>query len=409
MVRYIFQSRMIMKDFNSRILWGCFFICFLPLFLTGQSRKELEIQRQKIIQDIEKTSKQLQSTQKSKETQLGQLKALEQQVESRKKLIGNLNEEVRLNEKIIIENQEQLDLLLTKNKELQNIYAALIRQSYLRQLSSSKWSYLLSSENLNEFLLRWRYMSQFDAYAKQKSEELVRLSGQIEATNHRILEMKDQTLQVITSTSENMTELEKEQKVKDAIIKKLSREELTLRDKLAQREKERENLNNAIEKIIRTELARAEKLESADASSASRKEAESSGFAETKGKWDYPVKNGKISSRFGDQPHPSIKGVMISNNGIDFLSSHPQEIACVFDGEVVGVTYVPGFRNMVIVKHGTYYTVYSKLETAYVSRGDKVLKNQKLGKISEGDNGQIELHFELWKDKNKLDPQPWFK
>jgi septal ring factor EnvC (AmiA/AmiB activator) len=398
-----------MKGFNSSITWWCFFVCFFPLLLTAQSRKELEIQRQKIIQDIEKTSKQLQSTQKSKETQLGQLKALEEQVESRKKLIGNLNEEVRLNEQIIIENQAQLDLLLNKNRELQNIYSALIRQSYLRQLSSSKWSYLLSSENLNEFLLRWRYMSQFDSFARQKSQELVHLSEQIQTTNKRISEMKDQTLQVITSTSENMTELEKEQKFKDAIIRKLSREELALRDKLAQREKERENLNNAIEKIIRTELARAEKLESSDAGSASRKEAESTGFAQTKGKWDYPVKNSKISSRFGDQPHPSIKGVMVSNNGIDFSSSQPQEIVCVFDGEVVGVTYVPGFRNMVIVKHGSYYTVYSKLEAAYVSRGDKVLKNQKLGKISQGDNGQIELHFELWKDKNKLDPQPWFR
>lgn len=398
-----------MKNYSILNVWVVLCFLSLPFLLSGQSRSELEKQRQKIIKEIEKTNQQLQNTQKSKETQLGQLKALEQQVESRKKLIVNLNEEVRLNEKLISDNQAQLETLLKKNKELQQVYAVLIRQSYLKKSSSSRWFYLLSSENLNDLLLRWRYMAQFDAFALQKSQELRSLSEQIQSTNKRIEDIRNQTLQVISSTSDNMSELEKEQQVKDAMIKKLSREELALRDRLAQRERERESLNSAIEKIIRNELARAEKLAAEDTDALSRKDEETTGFAQIKGRLSYPLKNGRISTKFGEQPHPTIKGVMISNNGIDFTSSQPDDILCVYDGEVVGVTYVPGFRNMVIVKHGSYYTVYSKLAEAYVSRGDKVLKNQKLGKVDKGENGQIELHFELWRDKNKMDPQPWFR
>ena len=81
------------------------FIIFLLLCTTcdivGQSRKELEKQRMQIIKDIEKTSKALENTKKNKEKNLTQLKALEQQVGSRKKLINNLQSEVKLNEKLI--------------------------------------------------------------------------------------------------------------------------------------------------------------------------------------------------------------------------------------------------------------------------------------------------------------------
>ncbi|HMU05098.1 MAG TPA: hypothetical protein PJ990_15805, partial [Saprospiraceae bacterium] len=65
----------------------------------GQSRKDLEKQRLKIIKDIEKTSKELEKTKQTKEKNLSQLKALEQQMDSRKKLISNLEAEVKLNEK----------------------------------------------------------------------------------------------------------------------------------------------------------------------------------------------------------------------------------------------------------------------------------------------------------------------
>lgn len=398
-----------MRDFKDIRIGSVLSLLFLCFFIYGQDRNELEKQRQKIIQDIERTNKELQSNQKNKETQLGQLKTLEEQVGSRKKLIINLNQEVQLNEKVLLENQAQLDHLLSKNRELQKSYAAFIRQSYLKKQSSSKWSYLLSAENLNVFLLRWRYMSQFDEFARQKSQELLKLSEQITSTNKEIEEVKSNTLKVISSTAENMNKLEEEQKVKDALIKKLSKEELALRDKLAKREKERENLNSSIEKIIRAELARAKELEESNSEAVSRKEIDNTGFSNNKGKLTFPVKNSKITSKFGNQPHPNIKGVQISNNGIDFACSEAEEVLCVYDGEVVGVTYVPGFKNMIIIKHGSYYTVYSKLEKTYVVKGDKVNRSQKLGRINQGENGQIELHFELWKDKNKLDPQPWFR
>jgi septal ring factor EnvC (AmiA/AmiB activator) len=390
--------------------WGLIILFMLVYaFSYEQSRLDLEKQRQKIIQDIERTTHELRSNQKLKETQILQLKTIEEQVSSRKKLIANLNQEVEVNTQIILANQTKLGELASKHKELQKGYAVLIRQSYLKKQSTSKWSYLLSADNLNEFLLRWRYMSQFDEFAKHKSEELKRLTEQIKHANAEIEEAKNRTLRAIDANAENMTKLQEEQKIKDGLIQKLSKEELSLKDKLAKREKERENLNNAIEKIIRAELAKAKEAEAANASVTSKREADNSGFANNKGRLSYPIKTGKITSKFGNQPHPTIKGVEISNNGIDFSTSVPEDVLCVYEGEVVGVTNVPGFKNMIIIKHGSYYTVYSKLENTYVTKGEKVNQNQKIGRIEQEENGQVELHFELWKDKNKLNPQSWFR
>ncbi|MEZ4906564.1 MAG: M23 family metallopeptidase [Saprospiraceae bacterium] len=58
---------------------------------------------------------------------------------------------------------------------------------------------------------------------------------------------------------------------------------------------------------------------------------------------------------------------------------------------------------MAIIKHGDYYTVYSKMENVTISKGDKVKNGQEIGIL--GGNG--EFHFEVWKNKTVLDPENW--
>jgi septal ring factor EnvC (AmiA/AmiB activator) len=72
---------------------------------------------------------------------------------------------------------------------------------------------------------------------------------------------------------------------------------------------------------------------------------------------------------------------------------------------------MPGFNNSVIVRHGNYLTVYSNLIQVYVHAGDAVATNQAVGKIfTDTANGnETILHFQLWKERTKLDPEPWIK
>jgi septal ring factor EnvC (AmiA/AmiB activator) len=391
-----------------KILFIGVFISICYMSASGQTREDLEKQRMQIIKEIEKTTKALQTTKSAKEKNMSLLKALEQQLDQRKKLINNLQSEVKLNEESIRENENTLETLLQKHDRLKVQLNQILRSSYLKKLSNSKWSYLLSAENLNKMVVRWRYIHQFDNYSRQKLSEITTISEEIKLKNTEIAKVKTKNLSTIQETSKNMTILQKEQKEKDAIVKKLSKDVENLSSSLKKREKERENLNTAIEKIILAELAKAREKEKGDATISRKKEIDNSGFSKNQGALSYPVSKGRITSRFGTHPHPSIKNVQISNNGVDFTLPSGDNVECVYDGEIVGVTNIPGFKNMVIIRHGSYYTVYSKLDIVNVSKGQKIKRGQKIGEVQSGEDGVAELHFELWKDKTKLDPQSWF-
>lgn len=398
------------RSINQLLLFG-FLIC-LAANASGQSRKDLEQQRMQIIKEIEKTSRELEKTQKSREKSQSQLKALEDKLASRKKLLQNIQTEVTVNENLIVQNEGRIAELQQRQAEITQQYKSIIRSAYLRNQSNSKWSYLLSSKNLNSLVIRWRYIHQFENYTAQKLAELKQVTGDIHSKNDDIREARQRNLENLDATAKNMSLLEKEQKEKDALVKKLEKEESKLRTALKKRERERESLNNAIEKVIIAELSKksekTEKPASGTASSATKKEVDNSGFANNRGALSWPVKNGRITGRFGTHPHPTLKNVQVSNNGTDFTLSGPENVTCVYDGEAVGVTFIPGFENMIIIRHGNYYTVYSRIREVSVSKGQKVKRGQVIGRLAPNEEGVTEFHFELWKEKSKLDPEQWF-
>jgi murein hydrolase activator len=375
--------------------------------LSGQTRKELEKQRMEIIKEIEKTSKVLDNTKKNKEQNLSKLKALEDQINARKKLVETLQREVSAGDQVINKNLKTLDSLYSKENILKDQYKSILRASYLKKLSNSEWSYLLSSENLNKLLFRWIYIKQFENFARKKSEEIKELTDKINKKNDAIQKEKQERLSVMSQTEKNMSLLSKEQREKDALVKKLSKEEQNLSAKLAKSQKERENLNTAIEKIILAELAKAKESEKTKPEAKKKAAIDNSDFAKNKGTLPWPASKGTITGQFGTHPHPTIKSLEVSNNGVDITIPGNDDIRCVFDGEVVGVTNIPGFKNMIIIRHGNYYTVYSKLENTTVTKGQQLKRGQVIGKVIADESGNAQLHFELWKDKSKLNPAAW--
>ncbi|MEZ4952357.1 MAG: peptidoglycan DD-metalloendopeptidase family protein [Saprospiraceae bacterium] len=136
----------------------------------------------------------------------------------------------------------------------------------------------------------------------------------------------------------------------------------------------------------------------------------SAGFRQSKGVLPWPVQQGVITSYFGRQPHPTIKSVEIVNNGIDIRTDHGSQVQAVYEGTVVGTQFIPGFDYMVILQHGEYYTVYSNLQEVKVRKGDKVRIRQSVGVVStDRKTNTAEVHFELWREKTRLDPTDWVK
>ena len=377
------------------------FLIFLILLqcslIAAQSRSSLEKQRNDIIKKIEETNQILKKTKDKKKSNTIELKAIEKQIENRKELIKNINSQKSVAEKNLAQLSSKNDSLLLLSENITKQYQKLLHTNYLTKLSNSKISYLLSSESINDLFLRWRYLAQFEDFTNNKLLELEQLSIEIDSSKIKINQEKEGYELLISDAMSQSGKLGEELKTKDKIVKNLQKEESRLTQVLAKNKKERERLNNEIEAIIIAELSKPKDTESSFNTNVS---------GTAKGKIPWPVEKGFISSKFGEQPHPTIKNIKITNNGIDISSANEQKVMAVMDGEVIGVTQLPGYNTMCIIKHGDLYSVYSKMKSANVQKKQNVKKGDFIG-LTDTEDGHAILHFELWRDKTKVDPEIW--
>jgi septal ring factor EnvC (AmiA/AmiB activator) len=375
--------------------------------MSGQSKSELEKERNQINRDIERTTRELGTARKTKQKSIEELKALENQVNDKKQLINDIKSEVVINDQQLNENIKTIEHLKAKENLIIEQYKQMLRISYLKRQCQSDWTFLLSSSSLNHLLLRWRYLKQFENFTKQKIVEILNNREEIAIKNNEIESIKAQKEKSLLETSQNMDLLQKEKKAKDALLSKLSTTESSLASKLKKREADREKLNNAIENLIIAELSRSKSKEKDDISAYRKRDVDNTDFAKNRGSLPWPVSSGKITSKFGIHPHPIYPNLEVTNSGIDITLSQSGNAESIFDGEVSGIISIPGYNNVVMVNHGSYKTIYGKLATVFVSNGQKVKKGQKLGSVANDEDGNIVFHFELWKDKTKLNPQNW--
>lgn len=113
----------------------------------------------------------------------------------------------------------------------------------------------------------------------------------------------------------------------------------------------------------------------------------------------------KIVNRFGTNTVKDVKGhVTLDKKGIDIKGQPGAAVRCIFDGEVSAVFGYAG-TTVVIVRHGSYLSVYCDLASVSVRRGQKVSARQTIGQVgSEGT-----MQFQLRKGNAKLNPESWLR
>lgn len=135
-------------------------------------------------------------------------------------------------------------------------------------------------------------------------------------------------------------------------------------------------------------------------------------FAAMKGSLPRPVSGAfRITSHFGRHALPELPDVMYDNPGIDAETSPGAAVKAVYPGRVSGVYMIPGFSTVVIVNHGDYYTVYGNIASASVKVGTTVKTGDGLGSLAPDpdDPSHSVLHFEVWKNREKLNPESWIR
>jgi septal ring factor EnvC (AmiA/AmiB activator) len=128
----------------------------------------------------------------------------------------------------------------------------------------------------------------------------------------------------------------------------------------------------------------------------------SADFVSNRGRLPWPVANGVITEGYGTQ---RIGGVTKDSKGWTIRTNQGSSARSVFDGTVSKILEISGI-NIIIIRHGEFFTVYKNLATVNVSVGQKVSTKQNLGTVAVTE-GSADLDFQLWKGMNDQNPAAW--
>ncbi|WP_158640476.1 murein hydrolase activator EnvC family protein [Anseongella ginsenosidimutans] len=390
----------------------------------GQTRAELEKRKQQLEKDIAYTQRILNETQKDKSASLEELQALNSQIRNRQKLINNVNSQINVLDNEIYGNQRQIASLREKLEKLQEEYASMVSFAFRNKNSYSKLMFIFAAKDFQQAFRRIRYLQDIGEYRRKQAGYIKETQAALNAEIEKLKNNKSRQVKLLAENEKQRDVLNQDKQQQSAVVSQLQDKEETLKEKLATQQQEARRLDAAITAAIKREIEEARRK--AEAAAKARGEAPapevsrgssalaltpeakalSAGFANNRGKLPWPVEAGVIVSRFGRQEHPVLENVIVDNLGVGIKTDPGAVARAVFEGEVTSIVQIGG-NLAVIVKHGEYFTVYSRLKSVLVEQGDKVILKQALGVVRTSPDEGTKVEFQLWKGTVKLNPEYW--
>ena len=368
----------------------------------AQNVSELEQKIARLQGEIKTSQNLLSQTSKNKETTVQEVELLQTQIKKRDDLIATYNKQLDALNKSTKAYNNDIKKLQNELQKSRQEYADLLVLSYRNRSSINNLLFIFSSDDFNQAIRRMRYIQQFKDLLKHKMEEIDKTKDDIRKRIEKNDSDKKQIEKLKADQQKERDKLNDDKKVLNKKLTTLKKKEKDIKKDIARKQKETDALQAKIKNIIEDEMSRRK----ADATVDTKLSAT---FESNKGKLPWPVKSGVVVKKYGNNMHPTQQKVVVKNNGIDISTEHGAEALCVFDGQVANV-FNTGSTNVVLVRHGLYFTLYANLDKVFVKAGDKVKTGQKLGVIHTGATDNVTtLHFEIWKEKNNTNPEPWLK
>ncbi|NHE55861.1 murein hydrolase activator EnvC family protein [Cyclobacterium plantarum] len=407
----------------------CFFLFFL--FVLGflyhpkayaqitADRAELEKAKEAIQKRLREFDSVLKKTTNEKRNSLSELRAVIQKLETRESYIATLNKELRVVNLEIKQTSNQITQLEDELETLKEEYAEMIYTSYKLNQGINLITFIFSSATFKQFYMRLRYLKQYSDARKKQVERMEMVSLDLTKKQKELEGQRADQLAVLQQEQEQKEALAVLKTEQQQLVNSLSQREEELKKEIAATKKQQEELNQLIKRVIEEEmrLAKAaekveEKKEEADTSTEKlpatpKGAALSASFASNRGNIPWPVESGFISKRYGTFPHPTLKGITETNDGVDIQTNNNAQVKAVFAGVVTKITTVPGMGGTIIIKHGDFYTMYSRLKTISVKSGQEVNTSTTIGTVYTDKDGVSALHFQTWKGLQVMDPSIW--
>ena len=420
------------------------------------SKEQLEADRKKYLEAINETQQQLDAIKNDKKATMSELRALQNKLADRQRLIGNINQQLDNIDNTIKTSSTEVVTLKQHLEQLKVRYAQSIRYAYETRSSYDMLAFLFSSNSFNDAMRRMKYLKKFREFRKQQVEQIHVTQNQLQHKIGVLNEEKKEKEDMQASQLQQKQVLVKETDEQNKVIQELKSKESQLLKEIEKNRKNAKKIDNAIQNIIEREIKKAEEEQRKKQAALAAKPnppskpavpakpgtnepvtnnppvpnprtrepkaetqpllltptdiALSANFEGNKGKLYWPVDKGYISGHFGVHPHPVETKVMIDNDGIDIQTAPGSEAHAVFDGIVKSVFSI-GDNSIVVVQHANYYTVYNNLINVLVKKDQQVTVKQRLGTVANNDDGIPAIKFQIWKAVKgksvKLNPEQW--
>jgi septal ring factor EnvC (AmiA/AmiB activator) len=385
---------------------------------TKKTREELEKQKAEVQARLLEFDKILKQTTATKKNSIGELNAVTRQFQTQTRLVNTLDREVKLINQEISETEDKIESLEVQLKDLKAEYGRMIYNASKLNRGLSIVSFVFSSANFNQLYSRLMYLKQYTDSRKQQAAQIEKLS--LELIDQRALldNKKAEKEKVLAEEQKERAELDKMKRTQQGLVNTLTSKEQDIKKQITATKKQQDQLNKMIKQVIEDEIRRAEAAAKKENSTATKSTgssmpmtpevaALSKSFAGNQGRLPWPVETGFVSQGYGTYPHPTLKGITMESDGIDIRTQPNSNVRAVFDGTVTKITTMPGFGGTVIIKHGEYYTMYSKLKTITVKTGQTVSAKDVIGQVATGPGGEAEVHFQTWKGLSVMNPSTW--
>lgn len=423
--------------------------------------KSVKREQTAVAAEVRKTDAALTLNMRETERNLGHLNRLQRRVAESREAIAVSQRGVDSLDAAISRRNDTISLLNSRLTTLQESYARALRRQQLYPRVNSPIAFVFSASSVADAYRRMRYLSEYDRWRSARTNELTAAAEAVKEARAQLEGTRSERAAALDDLHRQRAGLAREEASTDSLVKSLRAQGKTLRAVLAEKQRRADALDRELDRLIAEEQARQEaerraaeerqrkeqqaKAAKSNGSGSAAKRSKDTGaektatkrsanktksvatldseaaadrklsgsFEANKGRLLFPVAGRyRIVRGYGLQNHPELKHVKTNNNGIDIEVAPGTDARAIFDGHVSAIFRLPGYANIVMVRHGKYISLYANLASTYVAKGQEVKAGQALGRIlteSEADGGATTFHFELRKERAKLNPLEWVK
>ena len=397
-----------------------FFLCLFITVSLNQSfsqiknneQKRLEDQRLKLKKEIKQINNLLFSNTKIRKIALNEVENIETRLNVRLELIKVTNQQANLLTRRININQRNIENQRKELDELKKEYAKMIQKSYASKSLQNRLMFLFSSENFLQAYRRIQYLKQYARYRRKQGLQISEKTKLLQNLNQVLIEENEMKTKLISDNREIRKKLIQEQKQQQELINTLRLKQNTLRTQIEKKQKQRQRIDKEINRLIREAIAESNRISGKKSREIFQLTPEAKliaeNFQENKGRLPWPLEKGVVTQGFGRQRHPVVKTTIIQSNGVTISTEPFAKVRAVFEGEVMSVIIIKGSNPSVLIRHGSYITLYTNLSKLYVKKGEKVSSKQVIGEVfTNQQTGRTQLQFGIFNNIKALNPKDW--